>query len=38
MERDRLNFRDGVLYNQFLAQKDFEKLKKHAKVTSLLLL
>lgn len=31
MERDRLVFRDGVLYNQFLTQKDFEVLKNYAK-------
>nr|XP_009860684.1 general transcription factor IIH subunit 4 [Ciona intestinalis] len=31
MERDRLTYRDGVLYNQFLAQKDFEVLRNYAK-------
>uniref|UniRef100_H2Y8H1 General transcription factor IIH subunit 4 n=1 Tax=Ciona savignyi TaxID=51511 RepID=H2Y8H1_CIOSA len=30
MERDRLTYRDGVLYNQFLAQKDFEVLRNYA--------
>ena len=30
MERDRLRYTEGVLYNQFLAQSDFEMLKKYA--------
>ena len=30
MERDRLRYSEGVLYNQFLAQSDFEMLKKYA--------
>ena len=32
MERDRLTFQEGVLYNQFLAQSDFEVLRNYAKV------
>jgi len=31
MERDRLKYREGVLYNQFLAQKDFDALRDYAK-------
>ena len=30
MERDRLRYSEGVLYNQFLAQSDFEMLRKYA--------
>jgi len=30
MERDRLRYTEGVLYNQFLAQGDFEMLRKYA--------
>jgi len=33
MERDRLTFQEGVLYNQFLAQSDFEVLRNYAKVS-----
>lgn len=32
LERDRLTFTDGVLYNQFLSQSDFEMLRDYAKV------
>nr|CAB3251313.1 general transcription factor IIH subunit 4 [Phallusia mammillata] len=31
MERDRLSFREGVLYNQFLTQSDYEVLRNYAK-------
>uniref|UniRef100_K7FGW7 General transcription factor IIH subunit 4 n=1 Tax=Pelodiscus sinensis TaxID=13735 RepID=K7FGW7_PELSI len=31
MERDRLRFSEGVLYNQFLSQVDFELLRNHAR-------
>ncbi|XP_039197829.1 general transcription factor IIH subunit 4 isoform X1 [Crotalus tigris] len=31
LERDRLRFSEGVLYNQFLSQVDFELLRNHAK-------
>ncbi|XP_061475168.1 general transcription factor IIH subunit 4 [Rhineura floridana] len=31
LERDRLRFSEGVLYNQFLSQVDFELLRDHAK-------
>nr|XP_006818429.1 PREDICTED: general transcription factor IIH subunit 4-like [Saccoglossus kowalevskii] len=31
LERDRLSFTDGVLYNQFLSQHDFEVLRDYAK-------
>lgn len=31
MERDRFRFTDGVLYNQFLSQSDFELLRDYAK-------
>ncbi|XP_070175821.1 general transcription factor IIH subunit 4-like isoform X2 [Littorina saxatilis] len=31
LERDRLTFTDGVLYNQFLSQTDFEMLRDYAK-------
>ncbi|XP_076823667.1 general transcription factor IIH subunit 4-like [Clavelina lepadiformis] len=31
MERDRLTFQEGVLYNQFLAQHDFEVLRNYAR-------
>ena len=30
IERDRFNFNEGVLYNQFLSQADFEVLKNYA--------
>ncbi|XP_066921329.1 general transcription factor IIH subunit 4-like [Clytia hemisphaerica] len=30
MERDRLRYTEGVLYNQFLAQSDFEMLRRYA--------
>ena len=30
MERERLRYTEGVLYNQFLAQSDFEMLRKYA--------
>lgn len=30
LERDRFIFNEGVLYNQFLSQADFEVLKNHA--------
>ena len=29
-ERDRFSFTDGVLYNQFLSQADFETVKNYA--------
>ena len=32
LERDRFKFNDGVLYNQFLSQNDFELLRDYAKV------
>jgi len=32
LERDRFRFADGVLYSQFLSQKDFEVLRDHARV------
>ncbi|KAJ7317269.1 hypothetical protein JRQ81_003431 [Phrynocephalus forsythii] len=31
LERDRLRFSEGVLYNQFLSQVDFELLRDHAR-------
>ncbi|XP_064649377.1 general transcription factor IIH subunit 4-like isoform X2 [Lineus longissimus] len=31
LERDRFKFNDGVLYNQFLSQNDFELLRDYAK-------
>ncbi|KAK2148342.1 hypothetical protein LSH36_501g01137 [Paralvinella palmiformis] len=31
LERDRFKFTDGVLYNQFLSQSDFELLRDYAK-------
>uniref|UniRef100_A0A8C4RCH3 General transcription factor IIH subunit 4 n=1 Tax=Erpetoichthys calabaricus TaxID=27687 RepID=A0A8C4RCH3_ERPCA len=31
LERDRLQFNEGVLYNQFLSQVDFEVLRNHAR-------
>ncbi|XP_074827402.1 general transcription factor IIH subunit 4 isoform X2 [Natator depressus] len=31
LERDRLRFSEGVLYNQFLSQVDFELLRNHAR-------
>uniref|UniRef100_H2Y8H2 General transcription factor IIH subunit 4 n=1 Tax=Ciona savignyi TaxID=51511 RepID=H2Y8H2_CIOSA len=37
MERDRLTYRDGVLYNQFLAQKDFEVLRNYAQELGVLI-
>jgi len=30
LERDRFNFNEGVLYNQFLSQADFDVLKNYA--------
>ncbi|XP_076454967.1 general transcription factor IIH subunit 4-like [Babylonia areolata] len=36
LERDRLTFTDGVLYNQFLSQSDFEMLRNYAKEMDLL--
>lgn len=30
MERDRLVYQEGVLYNQFLSQQDFELLRDYA--------
>eukprot|EP00112_Aurelia_sp_Birch-Aquarium-sp1_P019487 Seg4826.2 transcript_id=Seg4826.2/GoldUCD/mRNA.D3Y31 product="General transcription factor IIH subunit 4" protein_id=Seg4826.2/GoldUCD/D3Y31 len=30
MERERLQFTEGVLYNEFLSQSDFETLRKYA--------
>ncbi|MEQ2223054.1 General transcription factor IIH subunit 4 [Ilyodon furcidens] len=30
LERDRLQFTEGVLYNQFLSQADFEVLRDRA--------
>lgn len=32
MERDRLVYQEGVLYNQFLSQQDFELLRDYAQV------
>jgi len=37
MERDRLRYTEGVLYNQFLSQSDFEMLKKYAESINVLL-
>jgi len=37
MERDRLRYSEGVLYNQFLSQGDFEMLKKYAEDQNVLL-
>lgn len=37
MERDRLRYSEGVLYNQFLSQKDYEMLRKYAADTNVLL-
>ncbi|RUS87207.1 hypothetical protein EGW08_005047, partial [Elysia chlorotica] len=31
LERDRIRFTDGVMYNQFLSQADFELLRNYAK-------
>ena len=33
LERDRFKFTDGVLYNQFLSQSDFELLHDYARVS-----
>ena len=33
LERDRFKFSDGVLYNQFLSQNDFELLRNYARVS-----
>ena len=33
LERDRFRFADGVLYSQFLCQKDFDLLRDHARVS-----
>ena len=38
MERDRFKFTDGVSYNQFLSQADFEMLRNYAKEIGVLLL
>ena len=32
LERDRFRFSEGVLYNQFLSQADFQMLRDYAKV------
>lgn len=32
LERSRLTFTEGVMYNQFLSQADFEVLRDYAKV------
>jgi len=32
MERDRFEFAHGVLYSQFLSQKDFDLLRDYARV------
>lgn len=32
LERARLTFTEGILYNQFLSQADFEMLRDYAKV------
>ena len=37
MERDRLRYSQGVLYNQFLSQSDFEMLRKFAEENNHLL-
>lgn len=37
MERDRLRYSEGVLYNQFLSQNDFEMLRKYAEEQKVLL-
>ena len=34
LERDRFKFSDGVLYNQFLSQNDFELLRNYARVSN----
>jgi transcription initiation factor TFIIH subunit 4 len=36
MERDRFDFAEGVLYSQFLSQKDFELLRDYARDLSVL--
>ncbi|XP_033929466.1 general transcription factor IIH subunit 4 isoform X2 [Melopsittacus undulatus] len=36
LERDRLRFSEGVLYNQFLSQVDFEVLRDHARALGVL--
>uniref|UniRef100_A0A8C6Z801 General transcription factor IIH subunit 4 n=1 Tax=Nothoprocta perdicaria TaxID=30464 RepID=A0A8C6Z801_NOTPE len=36
LERDRLRFSEGVLYNQFLSQGDFEVLRGHARALGVL--
>ena len=33
-ERDRFKFSEGVLYNQFLSQNDFELLRNYARVST----
>ena len=38
MERDRFKFTDGVSYNQFLSQADFEMLRNYAKELGVLML
>lgn len=35
LERDRFKFSDGVLYNQFLSQADYELLRNYARVSLL---
>lgn len=37
MERERLQFTEGVLYNEFLSQSDFETLRKYADDLNVLL-
>ena len=37
IERDRLRYTEGVLYNQFLSQADFEMLRKYADEQNVLL-
>lgn len=32
LERDRFKFMEGILYDQFLSQNDFELLRDYAKV------
>ena len=37
LERKRLTFSEGVLYNQFLSQQDYEVVKDYAQETGVLL-
>lgn len=37
LERDRISYNEGVLYNQFLSQSDFEILRDHAKERGVLI-